>query len=159
MAYPARMPTQAVIDDFLAGKRVAVIGVSRRPQHFGNAIYRELRKKGYEVFAVSPSVDQIEGDRCYHKVSELPEVDGAVVMVGKNAAAAVVEECADAKIPRVWLHQGAGAGAVSDEAVALCHAQGIPVVDGACPMMYAKPVGFLHRAHRFCKRLNGSLPK
>ena len=52
--------------EFLAGKRVAVTGVSRTPQgHGSNVVYQRLRQRGYEVFAVNPEADQVEGDQCY----------------------------------------------------------------------------------------------
>lgn len=76
-------------------------------------------------------------------------------MVPPGAAVGVVHQCAEAGIPRVWL----GLGAVSPEAVRLCREEGIAVVDGACPMMFAEPVGFAHRCHRFFLRLAGQLPR
>src|SRR5262249_12964259 len=41
--------------EFLGQKRNAVAGVSRRPsQHGANVVYRRLRDRGYDVFAVNP---------------------------------------------------------------------------------------------------------
>ena len=51
--------------EFLAKKRVAVTGVSRPPEtHGSNNVYRRLRERGYDVFAVNPNADEVEGDRC-----------------------------------------------------------------------------------------------
>ena len=51
--------------EFLAHKRVAVTGVSREPKgHGANVVYKRLLERGYEVFAVNPNADQVEGDRC-----------------------------------------------------------------------------------------------
>ena len=55
--------------EFLAHKRIAVAGVSRTPQNTANAIYRKLRDEGYEVFAVNPNADEVEGDRCYATIA------------------------------------------------------------------------------------------
>jgi uncharacterized protein len=53
--------------EFLASRRVAVTGVSRDPQNHGsNVVYRRLRERGYEVFAVNPNADEVEGEDCYH---------------------------------------------------------------------------------------------
>ena len=52
------------IQSFLSQEKIAVAGVSRKKQKFGNAIYKELAKKGYEVFAVNPNMDDYEGKRC-----------------------------------------------------------------------------------------------
>ena len=50
--------------EFLAHKRVAVTGVSRQPANHGsNVVYKRLRERGFEVFAVNPNADAVEGDR------------------------------------------------------------------------------------------------
>ena len=47
---------------FLATKRAAVTGVSRTPKtHGSNNVYRRLRERGYQVFAVNPNTGQVEG--------------------------------------------------------------------------------------------------
>ena len=48
---------------FLGNTRVAVTGVSRTPKDYGsNTVYKRLRQRGYEVFAVNPNADEVEGD-------------------------------------------------------------------------------------------------
>ncbi|HSJ91441.1 MAG TPA: CoA-binding protein [Ilumatobacter sp.] len=142
------MPSRASIDRFLQSERVAVVGVSRNPKDFANAVYRQFRDRGYEVFPVNPNTDEVEGVRCYRTIAELPDVDGALIMVPAAGAAEVVEQCAARGIERVWLHRGAGQGSVTDEAVDAAHAAGIDVVDGACPLMFLPDTGWFHRLHR-----------
>ena len=79
---------------------------------------------------------------------ELEPVDGVIVMVRPDAAEQVVREAIERGVPRVWLHRGVGTGAVSERAVELCRDAGVAVVDGACPLMFATPVGGVHRLHR-----------
>ncbi|HEX2923511.1 MAG TPA: CoA-binding protein [Chloroflexota bacterium] len=150
------MPSKAVIDDFLAQKKIALVGVSRDSKQFANMVYRSFKSKGYQLYPVNPHAETLEGECCYSTPADLPEtVDGALVMVAPSAAAKAVQQCADAGIRRVWL----GNGSVSLEAVALCKERGIAVVDGACPMMFAEPVGFGHACHRFVLKIAGKLPK
>ncbi|NUR97522.1 MAG: CoA-binding protein, partial [Kribbellaceae bacterium] len=53
--------------EFLTHRRIAVTGVSRNPAgHGANAVYKRLRDRGYEVFAINPNADEVEGDPCYH---------------------------------------------------------------------------------------------
>lgn len=143
------MPTQQSIDRFLEGERLAIIGVSRDPKAFANGVYRTLREQGYAVVPVNPNADEVEGDRCYRSVADLPEVDGAIVMVPAAQAEAVVVACADRGIGRVWLHKGAGPGSATPEAVRVARERGLDVVDGACPLMFLSGTGFVHRLHRF----------
>lgn len=142
------MPSKASIDRFLQGERLAVVGVSRNSKEFANAVFRELRDRGYEVVPVNPNADEVEGVRCYRTVAELPDVDGAIVMVPAAGAADVVRQCAARGIERVWLHRGAGQGSVSEEAVDAARTAGIDVVDGACPLMFLPDTGWFHRLHR-----------
>ena len=142
------MPSKASIDRFLQCERLAFVGVSRNPKEFANAVYREFRDRGYQMFPVNPNTDEVDGVRCYRTIAELPDVEGAVVMVPAAGAKEVVEQCAARGIKRVWLHRGAGRGSVSDEAVEAAHAAGIDVVDGACPLMFLTDTGWVHRLHR-----------
>ena len=150
------MPSMHDIDDFLAQKRIALVGVSRNPKQLANMVYGALKKRGYQVYPVNPNADSLEGDRCYPYIRELPEpVDGALIMLQPAAVPGVVNQCIEAGIPRVWM----GLQSVSPEAVQLCREKGIAVIDGVCPMMFVAPVGFVHRCHRFILKLAGKLPK
>jgi predicted CoA-binding protein len=146
-------------ESFLAQKRIAVIGVSSTRDDAANLIYRTLRETGYEVFAVNPKVDTVEGDPCYASVQAIPGgVKGAVIATRPEVTAQVVRECADAGVKQVWMHQGMG-NSVSDDAVTFCREHGIAVIPGACPMMYCEPVDFGHKCMRWAFGLVGRLPK
>ncbi len=149
------MTPRAVIDEFLAQRRVAVVGASRSERKFGNAAYRALRAAGYRVFAVNREARSIEGDPCYASLSALPEpVGGALVVVPPGECEAVVRDAAAAGIRYVWMQQGAE----SDAAIAFCRANGIRWVDHQCILMFAEPSAWFHRAHRFVRRVTGRLP-
>lgn len=152
------MVSISVIDDFLAQQRLAFVGASHDPKEFSAAVYRELKRHGYELSPVNPHAEEVDGDRCYPSVRDLPPgIDGAIVMVPPAASEAVVQECIDAGIPRIWLHQGAGPSAATPEAVALCRDHGIEVVDGACPMMFFDDATWFHRLHRWGREKTGHL--
>lgn len=149
----AEMKVPPSVEAFLAGKRLAVVGVSRDPSQPANAIYRRLRELGYDVFPVNPSAGELEGDRAYADIASLPdEVDGAVVLVPPEAAEGVVRACAEKGIPRIWLHRSFGAGSVSEAAVARGKELGVEVLAGGCPMMFAEPVDAAHKCMRFLFR-------
>jgi hypothetical protein len=151
----------ALAQEFLAQRRFAVVGASDDPKSFGRTVLRELRDHGYEVVAVNPHVRTVLDEPCYPSLAAVPgALDGAIVMLHRDRSARIVRECLDAGVPRVWLFQGVGgAGAVSDEALALCAEHGLPVVAGACPLMFLEPVGLVHRIHRRVRQLNGSLAR
>jgi len=150
----------AVVDDFLAQRRIAVVGVSRRPAQFATTIWRELWSRGYDAVPVGRGADTIDGHPCFRTLTDVPGgADGVIVMVGPEAAAEVVDDAAEAGIPRVWLFQGAGGrGACTPDAVAAARSHGMTVVEGACPMMFLDPVGPVHRVHRWIRRRRGAVP-
>lgn len=147
--------------EFLAGRRIAVTGVSRHPEsHGANVVYRRLRDRGYEVFAVNPNADEVEGDRAYDALADIPGgVDGVVIGTRPESAEATVRECADLGVTRVWMHRGPGAGSVSPEAAAWGRAHGITVIDGGCPCMFAPTADAGHRVMRMVLTLTGNVPR
>jgi predicted CoA-binding protein len=152
----------AAIDDFLAQKRIAVAGVSREGggAHGGNLVYRRLRERGYEVFAVNPNADRVEGDPCYHDLRSIPGgVDAVVIATTPAVAPSVAQECRDLGITRVWMHSSFGGGSVSAEAHDLCRSNGIACIAGGCPLMYGQTSDGSHRVMRFFAGLFGSLPR
>ncbi len=150
-----------LIEEFLAQKRIAVAGVSgSTPDMAANMIYKKLRGAGYQVFAVNPKAQEVEGDACYPNRAALPEkVDGVVISTPPAAADTLVRECAESGIERVWMHRSFGEGSVSESAAQFCRDHGIKVIAGACPMMFCEPVDFGHKCMRLMVRLTGKMPK
>jgi predicted CoA-binding protein len=152
---------KAAATEFLTHKRVAVTGVSREPgSHGSNVVYRRLRDRGYEVFAVNPNADQVEGDPSYHDLRSIPGgVEAVVIGTRPETAEATMRECADLGIKHVWMHRGPGAGSVSVEATNYGREHGIAVIDGGCPCMFGPTADAGHRAMRFVFTLSGNVPK
>jgi predicted CoA-binding protein len=147
---------KADIDDFLAQKKIAVVGVSRKKTKFGNAIFKELKKKDYRVFPVNPNMETFEGDPCYKDLKSLPEpVGGVVTCVHPGKTAEVVRDAAAAGISRVWMQQGS----MSEEAVTFCKENNMTFVAGECILLYANPVESVHKFHRWIWKLIGKLAK
>ena len=147
--------------EFLAHKRVAVTGVSRAPgSHGSNVVYKRLRERGYEVFAVNPNADEVEGDRCYPDLRSIPGgVDGVVIATRPETADITMRECAELGIKRVWMHKGPGPGSVSPTATQYGREHGITVIDGGCPCMFGPTADFGHKAMRMVFTLSGNVPK
>ncbi len=156
------MKTKDVASEFLGHRRVAVTGVSRRnPQgHGSNVVYKRLRDRGYQVFAVNPNADEVEGDPCYHDLKSIPEgVDWVLIGTRPGTAETTMRECVELGITRVWMHRPPfGEGSVSDEATAYGRANGVTVIDGACPCMFAPTSDPGHRVMLTIGRLTGKIP-
>ena len=150
---------QEAASEFLANKRVAVTGVSRQPKgHGSNVVYKRLRDRGYEVYAVNPNADQVEGDRCYRDLRALPDgVDAVVIGTRPEIAEETMRECAELGVKHVWMHRGPGAGSVSPAAAGYGRAHGITVIDGGCPLMFGPTADLGHKIMRLVYA--GHVPK
>jgi uncharacterized protein len=158
----APMPTiKEAASEFLASKRVAVTGVSREAKgHGSNVVYKRLRERGYEVFAVNPNGEEVEGDRCYHDLRSIPGgVDAVVIGTRPEIAEGTMRECAELGIKHVWMHRGPGAGSVSRAAAVYGRERGIAVIDGGCPCMFDPTADLGHKAMRVLFTLTGNVPR
>jgi hypothetical protein len=151
---------QNLAKDFLAQKRIAIVGVTRDLQGWGRTLYDEFKKRGYDTYAVNPARN-LSGIQCYGSLRELPlKPDGVLLVVPPDVTDQIVREVAALGIPRVWMHKGAGgAGAVSEPALEFCKEKNIAAVYGVCPFMYLQPQGFGHKMHHAFARWFGALPK
>jgi uncharacterized protein len=147
--------------EFLANKRIAITGVSRSPQgHGSNIVYQRLRERGYEVFAVNPNADEVEGDPCYPDLQSVPGgVDAVVIGTRPEIGEATMRECSELGIKHVWMHRSFGAGSVSEAAAEYGRRQGITVIAGGCPLMFDPTADVGHKAMRFVFTLTGNVPK
>jgi predicted CoA-binding protein len=148
--------TRQSIEAFLAKQPLAVVGVSHSPDKFGNYLYREIKKSGRKVYAVNPSLDMVEGDRCYAGLGALPEKpQGVVLVVQPQTTLQVLDEMAKLDIHSAWIQQGADSPDGEKKAAEL----GIDLVSGECLMMFLEPMQSIHRWHRTFKSVLGQLPK
>jgi hypothetical protein len=136
-----------LVQDFLAQKKIAVVGVSDKRDTGCNLAYRKFKKEGYEVSAVNPRISTFEGDPCYPDLKSIPEKPDAVfILTNPKITEQVVQQCVDLGIKRVWMHCMMGtkpglAGSmtsVSQDAVKMCRENGITVIPGACPNQFLK---------------------
>jgi predicted CoA-binding protein len=147
--------------EFLANRRVAITGVSRDPQNHGsNVVYRRLKERGYEVFAINPNAEEVEGDASYHDLRSISGgVEAVVIGTRPEIAEQTMRECAELGIKHVWMHRGPGAGSVSEEAANYGREHGITVIDSGCPCMFDPTADLGHKVMRFVFTLNGNVPK
>jgi predicted CoA-binding protein len=154
------MTTLKQVEDFLALKRIAVVGVSRDAKHFNTVMWEEFRQRRYDAVPVNHNATEIDGQRCYASVKDIePPVEGVLIMTKGSDAAQVIADCAEAGVKHVWLYGGAAPGASNKATRALCDEKGLDHVDGLCPFMFLAESGAMHVPHRFWKKLTGSYPR
>jgi predicted CoA-binding protein len=142
------MTSQQKIDDFLAQKRFAFVGVSRQPKDFSRVVFREFRAQGYEPVPVHPEAREIEGQPCYASIAEIqPPVESALLMTSPPVTRVLADACAAAGIRRVWMYRS------QPEAVDICASHGISVIAGECPLMFLPGQAWFHRLHGWVRNI------
>ncbi|MBT3275235.1 MAG: CoA-binding protein [Spirochaetales bacterium] len=150
------MSNKTAVDNFMAQKKIAFVGLSRKGNQFSNMAHKALKKGGYEIIPVNPSAEAIGGEKCYPDLNSIEgKVDAALVMTPSAEAAEIVESAAECGIKHVWIQQGAE----SEDAEAIGAEKGIELVTGECIMMFAEPTALMHRVHRWVWGKLGKLPK
>jgi hypothetical protein len=147
--------------EFLTHKRIAVTGVSRSPKdHGSNVVYKRLRDRGYEVFAINPNAEEVEGDPCYSDLRSIPDgVDGVVIGTRPETAEKTVHECVELGITRVWMHRAFGPGSVSPEGAEFGRQHGMTVIAGGCPCMFDPTADPGHKVMRMMCSITGAVPR
>ena len=152
-----------LVQEFLAQKRIAVVGVSDKRDTGCNLSYKKFKENGYQVYAVNPRIATFEGQTCYPDLKAIPEkVDAVFVLASPKVTENIVRQCVDLGIKHVWMHcmmgtkpgLQAGASSVSLFAVEMCKTNGIAVIPGACPNQFLKP-DFGHALMRSMWRMFG----
>lgn len=139
-----------LVEDFLAQKKIAVVGVSDKRETGCNLSYQKFKENGYQVYAVNPRIASFQGDACYPDLKSIPEkVDAVFILANPKVTEQIVSQCVELGIKHVWMHcmMGTKPGlvksmtSVSPSAVDVCKANGIAVIPGSCPNQFLKPDG------------------
>ena len=142
------------IDRFLACKKFAIAGVSRNKHKFGNTLFRELKKKNFDIVPVSPNMDSFEGERCYPSVKDLPsDVEALIIVTKPGASLSLLKEAANKGIKNIFLQQGAQ----NKEIMEYADHNGVNLICKHCILMFANPSG-IHKFHERISKFFGFYP-
>ena len=140
--------------DFWLGKNYAVVGVSDKKGKFGNTVFKEMRKRSYEVFPVNQNLKLFGDQMCYNSLSEISDpLDGVIIITGPDGAKKAIRECINSGIKKVWLYPGSKC----NEAINLAKENDVELIYKVCPLLYLEPVKFPHSLHRWIVKLFGKL--
>lgn len=152
-----------MVNEFLAQKKIAVVGVSDKRETGCNMAYKKFKEAGYQVFPINPRITSYDGVMCYADLKSIPEKPDAVfIFASPKITDQVVQHCVELGIKHVWMHclMGTKPGlsatttSVSQSAVDVCKANGISVIPGSCPNQFLDP-DFGHKMMRGMWRMFG----
>ncbi len=150
------MSKKQSITEFLAPKKLAIAGVSANTKKFGYAIFNELRQKGYDICPIHPSLEELEGVKCYKSVIDIPtDYEKLFIVTPKDVTNEILKQASEKGIKHVWVQQTSG----TKETNHIAKEKGIELIDKECIFMFAEPVKSIHKFHKAIWKLFGLLPK
>jgi len=110
-------------------RRIAVVGISDRPERDSYRVAAYLAQAGYVIIPVNPNVTQVLGERCWPTLDDAPK---PIEVVDVFRRSELVDPVVDAAIrvgaKAVWMQDGV----VNETAAAKARAAGLLVVMDRC---------------------------
>ena len=89
-----------------ARELASFLGASDRHDKWGYKIWRFLRERGHEVFAVNPGLTAIDGVPCYKRLEDVPQpIDGSDLVVNPRIGMLFFVTAA-LGLPLLWISRG-----------------------------------------------------
>ena len=125
------MPVDLIDEILTMSRTIAVVGLSDNPNRDSHRVASYLKRVGYRIIPVNPTIDEVLGERCYPDLNSVPEsVDMVDIFRRSDKVAPVVDEAIRKSVKYVWMQDG-----IADESAAeRARAAGIAVVMDNCTM-------------------------
>jgi acyl-CoA synthetase (NDP forming) len=128
-------------------RSVAVIGASSDANKFGGRTYTAMKLRRYRggLYAVNPRASEVDGNRCYARVQDIPEqVDMAIIAVAAPYVVRAVADCAEKRVRAVQIltagfaESGSAEGARWEQEIArIAREAGMRIVGPNCFGIYS----------------------
>jgi predicted CoA-binding protein len=127
---PHQNPTDAELRELLiASRTVAMVGASSNPARPSSGVMRFLLRRGFHVIPVSPNEVEVQGQRAYASLEEIPEqVDIVDVFRRADATPPIADSAVAIGAKALWLQLGIA----SEEAARRAKDGGLTVVMDRC---------------------------
>lgn len=104
MSRPVPDEAREILEKF---RRVAVVGISEKPERPSNGVARYLKAAGYTIIPINPGLGSVLGVPCYPRLAAAPApIEVVDVFRRSSEAGAVVDEAIAAGAKAVWLQDG-----------------------------------------------------
>lgn len=114
-------------------RKIAVVGISDKPERDSYRVAKYLKAHGYEILPVNPVLESWDGQTVYKSLLDIPEgtgVDVVDIFRKSEAVPPIVEESIRIRPRAVWLQEGV----VNEEAAETAKKGGLLVVMDRCMM-------------------------
>ncbi len=116
-------------NEMLEKKSWVVVGVTAKKDKFGYKIWKILKEHNYNTFGVNPNYEEIEGEKIYHSVKDLPvKVDVLDMVVPPKISIKTLEEAKEVGIEYIFFQPGT----YNEEVVQKCEELGLEYLLDDC---------------------------
>lgn len=116
----------------MKSETVAILGASPKPDRYAYRAFEMLRQYGHRPIPINPAFPEIQGERCFPKISDAPTpIDTVTMYLGEARSNPLIDEIIEAKPRRIIMNPGAENFALAEKA----EAAGIEVVEGCTLVM------------------------
>ena len=110
-------------------RNIAVVGISNKLGRPSLTVASYLKGQGYRIIPVNPTIQDVNGERCYPDLTSIPEKVDVVDIFRKPAdVLPVVEEAVRVGAKAIWMQEGI----VNEEAASKAREAGLQVVMDKC---------------------------
>ena len=110
-------------------RNIAVVGISNKLGRPSLTVASYLKGQGYRIIPVNPTIQDVNGEKCYPDLTSIPEKVDVVDIFRKPAdVLPVVEEAVRIGAKAIWMQEGI----VNEEAASKARAAGLQVVMDKC---------------------------
>ncbi|HIE36862.1 TPA: CoA-binding protein [Candidatus Geothermarchaeota archaeon] len=111
-------------------RKIAVVGMSRNPDKPSHYVPRYLMERGYEIYPINPTADEILGKKVYKSISDLPEdVEILNVFRPSEEIPGIVDEALKKNFKVIWLQEG-----IYNEDIIKAREKGVTTIWNRCMM-------------------------
>ncbi|MCL4297417.1 MAG: CoA-binding protein [Anaerolineae bacterium] len=110
---------------------IAVVGESNDHYYTSYQVAQYLKEMGYTVYPVNPTIDEVDGDKSYPALKDVPEpIDIVDVFRSPEFLPEIIEEAIAVKAKTIWTQLGVVG--LDDTPEQNAHAAGLHVVSDKC---------------------------
>jgi predicted CoA-binding protein len=115
-----------------ATETVAILGASPKPDRYAYKAFVLLQEYGHRPIPINPAFEEILGQKCYPKITDVPgSIDTVTLYLGEARSKPLIDGIVAAKPRRIIMNPGAENSALADKA----EEAGIEVVEGCTLVM------------------------
>jgi predicted CoA-binding protein len=109
--------------------KVAIVGLSPKPDRDSNRVARYLMDKGYSVVPVNPGQKEILGERCYRSLEEIPfHVDLVNIFLNPVRIPPIVDQAIKIGAKVIWMQLDV----IHEESAERARSAGLQVIMDRC---------------------------